>query len=172
MCLVVNIRSKVRAMCFVAICAWAIAFKVLVRKVLKHVVMLYFEESSKLQRRKRSCAVKMYALALKSVVTLKVQLFYEDQKVYKCGETLVSFGLYVDYSADRFNSSALTGITADTLIALGRDGFIFLWKHYYVGIRTLFTLQTHWRRLSYVFFKLQTHFCAGVKWDLKTAVLR
>ena len=115
---------------------------------------------------------KMYALALKSVVTLKVQLFHEDQKVYKCGDTLVSFGLYVDYSADRFNSSALTGITADTLIALGREGFIFLWKHYSVGIRTLFTLQTHWRRLSYVFFKLQTHFCAGVKWDLKTAVLR
>ena len=138
-------------MCFVAICAWAIAFKVLVLKVLKHVVMLYFEESSELQRRKRSCAVKMYALALKSVVTLKVQLFYEDQKVYECGDTLVSFGLYVDYSADRFNSSALTGITADTLIALGREGFIFLWKHYSVGIRTLFTLQTHWRRLSYVF---------------------
>ena len=92
--------------------------------------------------------------------------------MYECGDTLVSFGLYVDYSADRFNSSALTGITADTLIALGREGFIFLWKHYSVGIRTLFTLQTHWRRLSYVFLKLQTHFCAGVKWDLKTAVLR
>ena len=75
-------------MCFVTICAWAIAFKVLVLKVLKHVVMLYFEEPSELQRPKRSCAVKMYALALKSVVTLKVQLFHEDQKVYKCGNTL------------------------------------------------------------------------------------
>ena len=58
MCFVVKIRSKVRAMCFVAICAWAIA--------------------------------------LKSVVTLKVHLFHEDQKVYKCGDTLVSFGLKVD----------------------------------------------------------------------------
>ena len=31
-----------------------------------------------------------------SVVTLKVHLFHEDQKVYKCGDTLVSFGLKVD----------------------------------------------------------------------------
>ena len=60
---------------------------------------------------------KMYALALKSVVTLKVHLFHEDQKVYKCGDTLVSFGLKVDKTADMFNSLALTGIIADTLIA-------------------------------------------------------
>ena len=66
-----------------------------------------------------------------------------------------------------FNSSALNCIIADTRIVLRREGFIFLWKPYAVGIRTLFTLQTHLGHLSYDFFKLQTHFCAGVKWDLK-----
>ena len=44
-----------------------------------------------------------------------------DQKVYKCRDTLVSLGLKVDYTAERFNSLALTGITADTLIALRRE---------------------------------------------------
>ena len=104
-------------MCFVARCACAFVFKVLMFKVFEHVATLYCGVSSELQRCKRSCAVKMYALALKIVVTLKVHLFHEDQKVYKCGDTLVSFGLNVDKTADRFNSLALTGITADTLIA-------------------------------------------------------
>ena len=83
-------------MCFVARCAYAFVFKVLVFKVLEHVATLYFGVSSELQRCKRPCAVKMYALALKRVVTLKVYLFHEEQKVYKCGDTLVSFGSKVD----------------------------------------------------------------------------
>ena len=67
-------------MCFVARCAYAFVFKVLVFKVLEHVATLYFGVSSELQRCKRPCAVKMYALALKRVVTLKVHLFHEEQK--------------------------------------------------------------------------------------------
>ena len=83
-------------MCFVARCAYAFVFTVLVFKVLEHLAVLYCGVSSELQRYKRPCAVKMYALALKSVVTLKVHLFHEDQKVYKCGDTLGSFGSKVD----------------------------------------------------------------------------
>ena len=52
-------------------------------------------------------------------------------------------GLKVDYTADRFNSLALTGITADTLIALRRGRFIYLQEHYCLGIRRLFTLKTY-----------------------------
>ena len=103
---------------------------------------------------KRSCAVNMYALALKNFVNLKVHLFHEDQKVYKCRHTLVSLGLRVDYTAVRLNSLALTDITADTLIALMRERFFYLQEHYCVGIKGLFTLQTHWRRLGDDVFKL------------------
>ena len=63
--------------------------------------------------------------------------------MYKCRDTLVSLGLKVDYTADRFNSLALTGITADTLIALRRGRFIYLQEHYCLGIRRLFTLKTY-----------------------------
>ena len=42
----------------------------------------------------------------------------EDQKVYTCGDTLLSFGFKVDYPADWFNSLALTGIAEDTHIVL------------------------------------------------------
>ena len=63
--------------------------------------------------------------------------------MYKCRDTLVSLGLNVDYTADRFNSLALTGITADTLIALRRGRFIYLQEHYCLGIRRLFTLKTY-----------------------------
>ena len=52
-------------------------------------------------------------------------------------------GLKVDYTADRLNSLALTGITADTLIALRRGRFMYLQKHYCFGIRRLFTLKTY-----------------------------
>ena len=52
-------------------------------------------------------------------------------------------GLKVDYTADRFNSLALTGITADTLIALRRGRFIYLQEHYCFGISRLFTLKTY-----------------------------
>ena len=61
---------------------------------------------------------KHVCVDVKKFVTLKEHLFHEDQKVYKCRHTLVSLGLRVDYTADRFNSLALTDITADTLIAL------------------------------------------------------
>ena len=68
--------------------------------------------------RKRVC------VGVKKFVNLKVHLFHEDQKVYKCRHTLVSLGLRVNYTADRFNSLALTDITADTLIASRRERFI------------------------------------------------
>ena len=97
---------------------------------------------------------KHVCVGVKKFVTLKVRLFHEDQKVYKCRDTLVSFGLKVDYTADRFNSLALAGITADTLIALRRERFIYLQEHYCFGIRRLFTLQTHWRFLGDDVFKL------------------
>ena len=84
----------------------------------------------------------MYALALKSLLPRRYT-YFEDQKVYKCRDTLVSLGLKVDYTADRFNSLALTGITADTLIALRRGRFIYLQEHYCLGIRRLFTLKTY-----------------------------
>ena len=71
-------------------------------------------------RWKRSCAINV-CVGVKKFVTLKVHLFQEDQRVYKCRHTLVSPGLRVDYTADRFNSLALTDITADTLIALRRE---------------------------------------------------
>ena len=93
----------------------------------------------------------MYKMRLKAP---NHNLFHEDQKVYKCRHTLVSLGLRVDYTADRFNSLALTDITADTLIALRRERFIYLQEHYCVGIRRLFTLQTHWWRLGDDVFKL------------------
>ena len=64
---------------------------------------------------------KHVCVGVKKFVTLKVHLFHEDQKMYKCRDTLVSFGLKVDYTAYRFNSLELTGITADTLIALRRE---------------------------------------------------
>ena len=64
---------------------------------------------------------KHVCVGVKKFVTLKVHLFHEDQRVYKCRHTLVSPGLRVDYTADRFNSLALTDITADTLIALRRE---------------------------------------------------
>ena len=67
---------------------------------------------------------KHVCVGVKKFVTLKVHLFHEDQKVYKCRHTLVSLGLRVDYTADRFNSLALTDITADTLIALMPERFI------------------------------------------------
>ena len=98
--------------------------------------------------RKHAC------VGVKKFVILKVHLFHEDQKVYKCRRTLVSLGLRVVDTADKFNSLALTDITADTLIALRRERFIILQDHYCVGIRRLFTLQTHWRRLGADVFKL------------------
>ena len=67
-------------MCFVARCAYAFVFQVLVFKVLEHVATLYFGVSSELQRCKRPCAVKMYALALKRVVTLKVHYFTRNRR--------------------------------------------------------------------------------------------
>ena len=51
-------------------------------------------------------------------VVLLLSVSEEDQKVYNCGDTLHSFGFKIDYTADRFNSLALTGIAADTLIVL------------------------------------------------------
>ena len=97
---------------------------------------------------------KHVCVDVKKFVTLKVHLFRKDQKVHKCRHTLVSLGYRVDYTADRLNSLALTDITADTLIALRRERFIYLQEHYCVGIRRLFTLQTHWRRLGDDVFKL------------------
>ena len=75
---------------------------------------------------------KHVCVGVKKFVTLKVHLFHEDQMVYKCRHTLVSLGLRVDYTADRFNSLALTDITADTLIALRRERFIYLQEHYWL----------------------------------------
>ena len=86
---------------------------------------------------------KHVCVGVKKFVTPKVHLFHKDQKVYKCRDTLVCKGLKVDYTADRFNSLALTGITADTLIALRRGRFIYLQEHYCFGIRRLFTLKTY-----------------------------
>ena len=74
--------------------------------------------------------------------------------MYKCRRTLVSLGLRVVDTADKFNSLALTDITADTHIALRRERFINLQDHYCVGIRRLFTLQTNWWRLCDDVFKL------------------
>ena len=114
-------------------------------------VISYFRASMEtFMCRKRVC------VGVKKFVNLKVHLFHEDQKVYtcKCRHTLVSLGLRVDYTADRFNSLALTDITADTLIALRRERFIYPQEHYCVGIRRLFTMQTHWRRLGDDVFKL------------------
>ena len=51
-------------------------------------------------------------------VVLLLSVSEEDQKVYNCGDTLLSFGFKIDYTADRFNLLALTGIAADTLIVL------------------------------------------------------
>ena len=51
-------------------------------------------------------------------VVLLLSVSEEDQKVYNCGDTLLSFGFKVDYTADRFNSLALTGIAADIHIVL------------------------------------------------------
>ena len=121
----VDMRSNVSAMCFLVgfVCA-------LVFKVLWHVVISYFRTSMEtFMCRKHVC------VGVKKFVTLKVHLFHEDQKVYKCRHTLVLLGLRVDYTADRFNSLALTDITADTLIALRRQRFIYLQEHYCVGIR-------------------------------------
>ena len=61
---------------------------------------------------------KHVCVGVKSSVTLKVHLVHEDQKVYLCGDTLLPFAFKVEYTADRFNSLALTGIAADTLIAM------------------------------------------------------
>ena len=55
----VDMRSNVSAMCFLVGCVCALVFK-----VLWHVVISYFR-----QRWKRSCAVNVYALALKSSLT-------------------------------------------------------------------------------------------------------
>ena len=104
----VDMRSNVSAMCFLVgfVCA-------LVFKVLWHVVISYFRTSMEtFMCRKHVC------VGVKKLVTLKVHLFHEDQKVYKCRHTLVLLGLRVDYTADRFNSLALTDITADTLIGV------------------------------------------------------
>ena len=140
----VDMRSNVSAMCFLVGCVCALVFK-----VLWHVVISYFRASMEtFMCRKRVC------VGVKKFVNLKVHLFHEDQKVYKCRHTLVSLGLRVDYTADRFNSLALTDITADTLIALRRERFIYRQEHYCVGIRRSFTLQTHWRRLGDDVFKL------------------
>ena len=43
---------------------------------------------------------KHVCVGVKKFVTLKVHLFHEDQKVYKCRHTLVLLGLRVDYTAD------------------------------------------------------------------------
>ena len=51
-------------------------------------------------------------------VVLLLSVSEEDQKAYNCGDTLLSFRFKIDYTADRFNSLALTGIVADTLIVL------------------------------------------------------
>ena len=51
-------------------------------------------------------------------VILLLSVSEEDQKVYNCWDTLLSYGFKVDYTADRFNSLALTGIAADTQIVL------------------------------------------------------
>ena len=39
---------------------------------------------------------KHVCVGVKKFVTPKVHLFHEDQKVYKCRDTLVSLGLKVD----------------------------------------------------------------------------
>ena len=140
----VDMRSNVSAMCFLVGFVFALVFK-----VLWHVVISYLRASMEtFMCRKHVC------VGVKKFVTLKVHLFHEDQKMYKCRHTLVLLGLRVDYTADRFNLLALTDITADTLIALRRERFIYLQEHYCVGIRRLFTLQTHWRRLGDDVFKL------------------
>ena len=51
-------------------------------------------------------------------VVLLLSVSEEDQKVYTCGDTLLSFGFKVDYTADWVNSLVLTGIDADTHIVL------------------------------------------------------
>ena len=51
-------------------------------------------------------------------VVLSLSVSEEDQKVYTCGDTLLSFGLKVDYIADWVDSLGLTGIAADTHIVL------------------------------------------------------
>ena len=51
-------------------------------------------------------------------VVLLLSVSEEDQKVYTCGDTLLSFWFKVDYTADWVNSLALTGIAADTHIVL------------------------------------------------------
>ena len=51
-------------------------------------------------------------------VVLLLSVSEEDQTVYNCGDTQLSFGFKIDNTADRFNSLALTGIAADTLIVL------------------------------------------------------
>ena len=35
-------------------------------------------------------------------VVLLLSVSEEDQKVYNCGDTLLSFGFKIDYTADRF----------------------------------------------------------------------
>ena len=84
----------------------------------------------------------MYALALKSLLPRRYTYF---TRIRRCinAETHWFVRLKVDYTADRFNSLALTGITADTLIALRRGRFIYLQEHYCFGIRRLFTLKTY-----------------------------
>ena len=54
------------------------------------------------------------------VCSAKVVLLFSvsEEEVYNCGDTLLSLGFKVDYTVDRFNSLALTGIAADTHIVL------------------------------------------------------
>ena len=62
-----------------------------------------------------SCC-SMVVCSAKVVLLLSIE--EEDQKVYNCGDTLLSFRFKVDYTADRFYSLALTGLAADTHIVL------------------------------------------------------
>ena len=70
----VDMRSNVSAMCFLVGCVCAL-------------VLSYFLASMEtFTCRKHVC------VDVKKFVTLKVHLFHEDQKVYKCRHTLVSLG--------------------------------------------------------------------------------
>ena len=80
-------------MCFLVGCVSAFVFK-----VLSDVVMSYFRASME-----TFMCCKHVCVGVKKFVTPKVHLFHEDQKVYKCRDTLVSLGLKVDYTADMFN---------------------------------------------------------------------
>ena len=86
--------------------------------------------------------------------------------MYKCEDTLVSFGLKVDYTADRYNLLALT----DTYCVEARKvyysaGMLFHW--YLKVIYAADTLATF-----ELCFQTADTILRGGKWDLKSAVLR